>query len=342
MQKEYKKIIKIASVYAGAVLGAGFASGQELTAFFVKFGIRGLIACVISGCLFMIFGAMVLVEAKKTKQTHYLGYLKSISGKKTGTVLYIISEVFMAVSFCVMLSGSGALFKEQFGLPTIVGVLLTSVICFVVLQGNIKGLATINMILVPFMIIGMVFVCVMFVLNQHQESWLIFLNEKNRAYGNIFLYVSFNMLTAMAVLVPLSKITEKQSSLLAGGVLGGCVLLICAAFACSVLYVAYSSIAEKELPLLAVSKEVTVIASYAYAAVLYMALLTTAAANGFSVVEHFATKGKNRKIVAAVLCIVSIPMSLIPFSSLVEYCYTFFGMLGLIVLIGVLIRWFKN
>ena len=174
MQKETKKIIKIASVYAGAVLGAGFASGQELTAFFVKFGMRGLIACTISGCMFMLLGAMVLLEAKKTNQTHYLGYLKSILGEKTGTVLYIISELFMAVSFCVMLSGSGALFNEQFGLPAVAGVLLTSVICFVVLQGNVKGLTTINMMLVPFMIVGMVLVCVMFILNQHQESWLIF------------------------------------------------------------------------------------------------------------------------------------------------------------------------
>lgn len=342
VQKETQKIIKIASVYAGAVLGAGFASGQELTAFFVKFGIRGLTACAISGCLFVIFGSMVLLEAKKNKQTHYLEYLKSLLGEKTGTVLYIVSEIFMAVSFCVMLSGSGALFKEQFNLPAIIGVLLTASICFLVLQGNIKGLTTINMMLVPFMIVGMVLVCVMFILNQHQESWLIIVNEKNRAWGNIFLYVSFNMLTAAAVLVPLSKIAEKKSTLAAGGALGGCVLLVCAAFACSVLYIAYDSIAEKELPLLAVSQEVSVIASYAYASVLYMALLTTAAANGFSVVEHFASRKKNRKMVALVLCIISTPLSLIPFSELVEYCYTFFGLLGLVLLVGVLIKWFKN
>lgn len=342
MLKETRKIIKIASVYAGAVLGAGFASGQELTTFFVKFGIRGLIACAISGCLFMIFGAMVLLEAKKNKQTHYLGYLNSILGEKTGTVLYIVSEIFMAVSFCVMLSGSGALFKEQFNLHASVGILLTSAICFAVLQGNIKGLTTINMMLVPFMIIGMVLVCVVFIFNQYQESWLIILNEKNRAYGNIFLYVSFNMLTATAVLVPLSKIAEKKSSLATGGVLGGGVLLICAVFACSVLYIAYGSIAEKELPLLAVSQEVAVAASYTYAAVLYMALLTTAVANGFSVVEHFASKGRNRKIVALVLCIVSIPMSLIPFSNLIECCYTLFGVMGLVVLAGMLTSWFRN
>ncbi len=342
MQKETKKIIKIASVYAGAVLGAGFASGQELTVFFVKFGIRGLAACAISGCLFMIFGAMVLLGAKKTKQTHYLGYLKTILGEKTGNVLYIISELFMAVSFCIMLSGSGALFKEQFGLPSIVGVLLTAVICFVVLKGNIKGLTTINMLLVPFMIIGMVFVCVMFLLNQNNESWLMFYKEESRAYTNIFLYVSFNMLTASAVLVPLSKISDKKSSMAAGGMLGGCALLICAVFSCAVLYISYSGITEKQLPLLALSQKLSVVASYAYAAILYMALLTTAAANGFSVVEHFAAKGKSRQIIALILCIVSIPMSLIPFSALVESCYTFFGILGLAILGGVLLNWFRN
>ena len=342
MQKETPKIIKIASVYAGAVLGAGFASGQELTAFFVKFGVRGLVASAISGCLFMIFGAMVLLEAKKTKQTHYLGYLKTILGEKTGKILYIISELFMAVSFCIMLSGSGALFNEQFGLPSIVGILSTAFICFVVLKGNIKGLTTINMLLVPFMIVGIVFVCVMFLLNQNNESWLIFFEEKNKAYKNIFLYVSFNMLTASAVLVPLSKMSEKKSSLAAGGMLGGCALLVCAVLSCVVLYISYSGIADKQLPLLALSQEMSAVVSYMYAAILYMALLTTAVANGFSVVEHFASKGKKRQIVALILCIVLIPMSLIPFSALVESCYTFFGILGLVMSGGVLLNWFRD
>lgn len=342
MQNETKKIVKIASVYAGAVLGAGFASGQELTTFFVKFGIRGLIACAISGCLFMIFGAMVLTGAKRTGQTNYLGYLKVILGKKTGSLLYIVSELFMAVSFCIMLSGGGALFKEQFGLPSVIGVLLTALVCFVVLQGNLKGLTTINMLLVPFMIVGMVFVCSMFMLSQHQESWLLFFKEESRAYGNVLLYVSFNMLTAAAVLVPLSRMSEKKSSVAAGGMLGGCALLICAVFASAVLYVAYNNIAGKELPMLALSQELSTLASYVYAVILYMALLTTAVANGFSVVEHFAEKGADRRVVSAVLCIVSIPMSLVPFSNLVESCYTFFGVIGLAVLVGVLHNWFRQ
>lgn len=342
MKKDKGKILKISAVYAGAVLGAGFASGQELMVFFVRYGVRGLWGSAIAGVLFAIVGALLLVRAKALPRASYRDYLTSVFGKRASAVLYSIVELFMAVSFCIMLSGSGAMFREQFHLPPIVGVLITSAVCFFVLQSDLKGLTTVNMILVPFMVLGMIFVCVGYILSQHHTVWLPFSVGDEKFMISVLLYVSFNMLTAAAVLVPLSRLAESKKTAAAGGILGGLALLLTAVLACVVLYAAYDGIVGSELPLLAVSQQLGTALSFVYALVLYMAMLTTAAANGFSVVEHFVGKGRDRRATSAVLCLVSVPLSLIPFSQLVESCYTAFGVVGLVLMSGIVYDWFRS
>ena len=342
MKKEKKQILKIAAVYTGAVVGAGLASGQELMIFFVRYGARGLWGAAIAGMLFALLGAMLLSQAKRLSCISYEQYLENVFGKKLASVFYRIVQAFLAVSFCVMLSGSGALLSEQFGLPPAAGVFLTAAVSFLVLQGNLKGLTVVNVLLVPLMLFGMIFVCSAFLLGQTREVWLCFSIGDSRFLVSLLLYVSFNMLSGAAVLVPLSKTASSVRSATAGGFLGGVLLLSVVVLSSVTLYTAGHSILGEQLPMLVLSRSLSRYASFFYAAVLYMAMLTTAAANGFSVVEHFAQRGKSRRGTAAVFCLLAIPLSLIPFTRLVEASYTLFGILGLALLCGVVVDWFRH
>lgn len=342
MRRNSRDVWQIAAVYAGAVLGAGFASGQELMVFFVRYGVRGLWGGAIAGGMFALCGAIVLGRAKALKIYNFQDYLHRVFGAKIAKGLYLIVELFLAVSFCIMIAGGGALFQEQLGIPQLGGALFTALVCFIVLQGNLKGLTAINSILVPFMLCGILFTCVVFLLSQYREMWLPFAVGSGKFFISVFLYVSFNMISASAVLVPLSRIADSKSGAVKGGLLGGFALLGVIVLACLVLYAAYSGIVGSQLPLLTISKSLGSAASVLYAVVLYMAMLTTAAANGFSVVEHFSARTGNRKAVSAVLCLAAIPLSLIPFSQLIESCYTLFGILGLFLLCGVVYDWFRN
>lgn len=340
MKKEKKQILKIAAVYTGAVIGAGLASGQELMIFFVRYGTRGLWGAAIAGMLFAFLGAMLLSRAKRLSCSSYEQYLENVFGKKLAAVFYWIVQAFLAVSFCVMLSGSGALLSEQFGLPPAAGVFLTAAVSFLVLQGNLKGLTVVNVLLVPLMLFGMILVCSAFLLGQTREAWLCFSIGDSRFLVSLLLYVSFNMLSGAAVLVPLSKTASSARSAAAGGFLGGVLLLLVVVLTSVTLYIAGHSVLGEQLPMLVLSRNLSRYASFFYATVLYMAMLTTAAANGFSVVEHFAQHGKSRRGTAAVFCLCSIPLSLIPFTRLVEASYTLFGILGFALLCGIAADWF--
>ena len=53
-------ILKIASIYTAIILGAGFASGQEIATFFTRHGSSGLIGILISGVIFSTVGYIIL------------------------------------------------------------------------------------------------------------------------------------------------------------------------------------------------------------------------------------------------------------------------------------------
>lgn len=48
----WKTSFQVAATYVGAVMGAGFASGQEIQQFFARFGYWGLVGVVLSSFLF--------------------------------------------------------------------------------------------------------------------------------------------------------------------------------------------------------------------------------------------------------------------------------------------------
>ena len=49
--------------YIGALIGAGFASGQEILTFFVKYGRLGGVGVVISSVIFGLFAYFILALA---------------------------------------------------------------------------------------------------------------------------------------------------------------------------------------------------------------------------------------------------------------------------------------
>ena len=51
-----KRILKIGSAFIGVIIGAGFASGQEVLQYFTSFGHFGTLAAIIATALFAYLG----------------------------------------------------------------------------------------------------------------------------------------------------------------------------------------------------------------------------------------------------------------------------------------------
>ena len=62
-----KNCIKIALVIIGALIGAGFASGQEIYLFFFSYGKRGILGIGVSAILLgiIIYKTMIIIKKNK-------------------------------------------------------------------------------------------------------------------------------------------------------------------------------------------------------------------------------------------------------------------------------------
>lgn len=95
-----KNCAKAIFVIIGTIIGAGFASGQEIYSFFNVYGENGIIGITISSSILGMVIFNVLKNANKFNISTYMELLKStkLSNKLIQTINIVIN-IFLLISF---------------------------------------------------------------------------------------------------------------------------------------------------------------------------------------------------------------------------------------------------
>src|SRR5690606_9550771 len=128
-----KMHIKVAAVYIAAVIGAGFASGQEIALFFARYGRAGIWGALLAGFLFSIMGVRIIRLCIYYRVNSYQEAL-SIVGGRAHLFLDILYTLFLFISLAVMLAGAGEVLA-YLSLP-IEGEYLTALFVLLALLGG--------------------------------------------------------------------------------------------------------------------------------------------------------------------------------------------------------------
>ena len=334
-----KNVIKIAAVYIGLVIGAGFASGREVLEYFNFPSAGRFFGIPLSAALFMTVAYIILAKSSEEGIKTFDEYIESVGGRCAGFIKYVML-FYMFCGFFVMLAGSGALTDKISPLPSFWGSMLMALICFFVLSFDLKGIVTLNVILVPFMIFGIMFVAIYSVLFNDTQ---VFLLNGSSMFLSAICYGAYNTVTAGAVLVPLSQ-GENIRNIRRASVLGGFIIGLLILVVWWVQQVYLDVIWDSPLPMLEIAALCGKLSKRIYTLVLFMAICTTAVSQGFGIMSHFSkyTKTlKDRMMFSAVLCLLGLPCSLWGFSVLVENLYSFLGYVGIIWIIWIIIDKFK-
>ncbi|MBQ2938076.1 MAG: hypothetical protein IJE05_04285 [Clostridia bacterium] len=146
-------ILKVVFVVIGTLIGAGFASGQEIYTFFFSFGIKGLFGIVISSSLIGITIYKTLKIINKNDIKNYKDFLNClIKNEKIQEIANIIVNIFILASFYIMIAGFGAYLQQEFNLNSIIGSIILAIFCIIIFKTNVKGFVKINEILIPILI----------------------------------------------------------------------------------------------------------------------------------------------------------------------------------------------
>ncbi len=335
-----KKTFETAFVYIGLVIGAGFASGREILEYFNFASRTDFTGIILASVFFAIISYIIMSFSEKNNIFTFVELAERVAGRLAPAVK-IFLFLYMFCGFFVMLSGSGTLLSRLFRVNGSAGVFLLAALCFVVFVFDIKGIVAVNTVMVPLMICGIVFLCLV-----SASLGVQVFSAKNTIRGNPLVaalcYASYNTITAGAVLVPLSeRFSEKEtarSACLAGATLGILIFMVW-----NTLNLYFADISDADMPLFEIAVEHGKICEIVYSGVLFMSLCTTAVSHGFGILSALNTRNASeRAACAAVLCAAAIPFARLGFADLIAYLYTAFGVAGFVWLAMLISAYFGN
>lgn len=147
------EILKVVFVIIGTIIGAGFASGQEVYAFFFSFGKKGVFGIVVSSIIMgiTIYKTLKIVQKNNIRNyKKFLDYL--IKNEKVKEITNIVINIFILASFYIMIAGFGAYLEQEFNLNSLIGSGILAILCIIIFKTNVKGFVKVNEILIPILI----------------------------------------------------------------------------------------------------------------------------------------------------------------------------------------------
>lgn len=334
----------IAYTYVGTVVGAGFASGQEIMGFFTIYGPNSLWAILISFFLFVTIGMRILTLGMELRTSSFGGLIEKMFGFFSPLVNAYLLFAMMVIN-TAMLAGAGAMFEEFGKTSYLVGVMITALIAIITIAFGIKGILSINKVIVIAILAFQIFVLLMTLLTRNISLGQMGFVE---AEPTLFIfkgltYASFNLILSTGVLAGLGHEFKDRSVLRLGGLLGGGILgaMLLSTHYC--LLVHMPDILDYEIPMLYIISQFGVVGrawlfQVVYALILWGGIFTTLIGNLFSMTSFLHEKYKiNHLLSATIIICVAIIIAPLGFSSIVNTLYPILGIIGLIFIAAILL-----
>ncbi|MEJ6951957.1 YkvI family membrane protein [Natronospora cellulosivora (SeqCode)] len=331
-----KRATAIALTYVGAVVGAGFSSGQEIWRFFARHQGRGVFALLVVALFFVVLAPLILLYAKNNDIDNYQHFFYKYLPRPLAILFDFIYSIFLLGSVSVMLAGAGTIFRDLLGITYLLGVSITIVFILATLYLSRDGVIAVNSILIPILLTLTIYTILRYLImiKAPVGDFLISPFQTNFVWlKDSILYGSYNMIMAIAVMVGITY-KEKKENIVLGGILGGFLLVLL----CILIYIALISSfyadPQEEIPLLFIASRVGSLIHIFYIITLYFAMLTTAIANYYAFTKRLIVLVKIKYEYALLLSIIFI-LPLVPsgFSALVDKLYPIFGYLGIFIIL---------
>ena len=325
-------VFAVVFAYVASVVGAGFASGQEMISFFVKYGRFSVLGVFISAAVFGLFASAVLKTCVRKNIHSYDDFLRYMLPRPLAVFTRHLTFIFAFVCFCTMAAGGGAMGEELFGISPLWGNVIMCACAAVILLTGSRRAMKYNAFLGGIIVVGVISCCLYIMgYREHQTMY-----NTAKIITSAVSYAGYNLITAGVVLVSMSSRikTEKDASLV--GFVSAFVMLVIMFLMWVILSIYYGEADLGELPMLTMAKRQNMPTAAIYAALLFFSILTTAVASG----EAARAISGAWTIPVMLACAVSFGSA--GFKNMVNIAYRICGYAGLILPFYIIIKNIKN
>lgn len=340
-----KNTLRVAGVYIGAIIGAGYASGQEVLQFFTSSGWIGTIGAVITMILYPLLGYYLIVLGDKLKATSHKRALYHITGRYIGPVIDILIVFFLFGVAVVMVAGAGSLVSQQFGIPAIIGNIVLTLLVMLVMTLGLNRIVTVISWITPFAFLLVIIIAIYSVTTSSTDIATLEsvatqqLAASPHWFLSALLHVSFNIVIAFGIMMMIGANEKDKVSAKRGAVLGGIVLGLIALIINLAVYANIDVLQYAEMPMLLLADQFHPVLGALMGLALFGMILSTAVPCLYTVGARFIQADtRNFKIGVVILSIAAFSLSFIGFTELVNTVYPLQGYVGFVLLAGLLVN----
>lgn len=316
----------------GTTIGAGYASGQELWQFF---GHESGLAIVLFALFFSISCISIMTISYELESTQYLPVLRIIVGKRLTGVYDVMIFLYLFTTTVVMIAGSGATgqafnYSYWWGILVIIGAL------FLLFLKGINGLLALNHFILPLLLAGLLYVLLMFTIDQELALFSHWHEQRN--WTAAFPFTALNILPLIAVLGAIGNQIHSKTDIWIAGIGSGLILGVLSYIYNNSLIQIADELLLYEIPLFAILKNYPFNVLIFMSALLWFAIFTTAASGVLGIVTRMQAFLKTPMwLMVIVVLVAMIPLTTLGFSTLINLLYPIYGVLNLYVLTRLLL-----
>lgn len=353
MEKQVVKwgnVLKFAGAFIAFLIGAGFATGQEIMQYFASYGYEGLLTALVMLILFVYVGGEFIVTGyneKFEKGSEIFGYY---CGKYIGAFYDYFTIAFVFMSYVVMIAGAGATLNQHYGLPNYVGGIGMMCLAALTVTAGLGKIVDIIGRIGPAIVLISVGLGLYAIFSNFgdisKNAEMIQNNEIEllRAGKNWFIsassYVGFCMLWLAAFLAAVGKEANSRKEAFLGTTVGavgfsaGCVALMLG------LLAYLPEVAGQQIPSLILAVKINPAIATVFSVIIVSGIYTTAVPLLWQPTARFTVEGSKKfKILAVGLAILGCFIGLtLPYNKLLNIIYVINGYVGILLLVFIVAK----
>ena len=330
-----REIFTIVLVIIGALIGAGFASGQEIYSFFYSYGVIGLIGIIVTCVLISLTIYKSLKMICKNRIENYCQFLKIfIKNEKVTKAINRIINILLLVTFYIMIAGFGAYFEQEIGISKIIGSMALAIMTAIVFFTSVKGVLKVSEYIVPILIIFIIIIGGINLATITPEVEITVI--KNGWLLSSITYCSYNMILLIPTLISLRKQIARASNIKYIAIISGILMITMSIMIYMLLIKADVEISTLEMPIVYVIRTFFTKFKSLYAFIILSSIFTTAISVGIGLLQNISKNKKSYPQFVLFMCITSVLVSNFGFSKLVNFVYPVFGYLGILQIIFII------
>ena len=334
----FKEISKIAGAFVGVIVGAGFASGQEILQFFTSFGVYGLIGCVVAGLTFVFLSMVFSTLGQRLRAQSHKEVVQALLGRHLGMVFDLLITFFLFAITVVMLAGAGSLLQQWLDLPEVWGSVLATIATVLIVCLDVRQVIAFIGAVTPLLVFLTVVVAAYVVSTRTPATTCCWppRNSSRAAPASGWwppLYVSYNIVAGMPFLVIMGGQASSRRNALWGGVLGGVLLGILMLLIGAAMYLRIDTLGGVSMPMLALATQISPGLGHLMSLAIFGMILNTAVGMLYAFVARILPAGGAPfRLGTSVAGIAALAGSFVGFIKLVGVVYPIYGYIGFLLM----------